>query len=78
MADQRRIDEFLDLYKQLEDELEDKYRNSRRHYSSVVFEFARDDDSLPVREILLESMTSMSRSTRWPRWAFITWSALVA
>ena len=48
MADQRRIDEFLDLYKQLEDALEDKYRNSRRHYSSVVFEFARDDDS-PAR-----------------------------
>ena len=52
MADQRRIDEFLDLYKQLEDELEGKYRNSRRHYSSVVFEFARDDDSLPVRDKL--------------------------
>lgn len=52
MADQRRIDEFLDLYKQLEEELEDKYRNARRHYSSVVFEFARDDDSLPVRNKL--------------------------
>ena len=29
----RRIDGFLDLYKQLEDALEDKYRNARRHYS---------------------------------------------
>ena len=47
-----RIDRFLDLYKQLEDELEDKYRNSRRHYSSVVFEFIRDEDSSPVRDKL--------------------------
>lgn len=47
-----RIDEFLDLYKQMEDALEDKYRNSRRHYSSVVFEFAKDDDSAPVRDQL--------------------------
>ena len=47
-----RIDEFLDLYKQMEDALEDKYRNSRRHYSSVVFEFAKDYDSAPVRDKL--------------------------
>ena len=52
MAEQSRIDEFLDLYKQLEDALEDKYRNARRHYSSVVFEFAKDDDSIPVRDKL--------------------------
>ena len=51
-ARQSRIDEFLDLYKQLEDELEDKYRNARRHYSSVVFEFIRDEDSAPVRDQL--------------------------
>lgn len=51
-ARQSRIDEFLDLYKQLEDALEDKYRNARRHYSSVVFEFAKDDDSIPVRDKL--------------------------
>lgn len=49
---QNRIDEFLDLYKQLEDELEDKYRNARRHYSSVVFEFIKDTDSEPVRDKL--------------------------
>ncbi len=48
----RRIDEFLDLYKQLEDELEDKYRNARRHYSSVVFEFVKDAESAPVRDKL--------------------------
>lgn len=48
----RRIDEFLDLYKQLEDELEDKYRNARRHYSSVVFEFIKDYESAPVRDKL--------------------------
>lgn len=47
-----RIDVFLDLYKQLEDALEDKYRNSRRHYSSVVFEFIKDTDSEPVRDKL--------------------------
>ena len=51
-ARQSRIDEFLDLYKQLEDVLEIKYRNARRHYSSVVFEFAKDDDSIPVRDKL--------------------------
>lgn len=51
-GEQSRIDEFLDLYKQLEDELEDKYRNARRHYSSVVFEFIKDTDSEPVRDKL--------------------------
>ena len=45
---QSRIERFLDLYKQLED----KYRNARRHYSSVVFEFIRDEDSAPVRDQL--------------------------
>ena len=49
---QSRIERFLDLYKQLEDELEDKYRNARRHYSSVVFEFIKDTDSEPVRDKL--------------------------
>lgn len=47
-----RIDEFLDLYKQVEDVLEDKYRNARRHYSSVVFEFIKDVESGPVRDKL--------------------------
>lgn len=47
-----RADFFLDLFKQLEDELEDKYRNARRHYSSVVFEFAKDRESEPVRDQL--------------------------
>ena len=47
-----RIDEFLDLYKQLEDALEEKYRNARRHYSSVVFEFQKDYESAPVRDKL--------------------------
>lgn len=48
----RRTQEFLDLYKQMEDALEDKYRNSRRHYSSVVFEFSKDYESAPVRDQL--------------------------
>ena len=51
-ARQSRIDEFLDLYKQLVDVLEIKYRNARRHYSSVVFEFIKDDESAPVRDKL--------------------------
>lgn len=43
---------FLDLYKKLEDELENKYRDSRRRFSSVVFEFMKDPESEPVRESL--------------------------
>ena len=43
---------FLDLYKQVEDELEDKFRNSRRHYSSAVYEFIKDYESAPVRDKL--------------------------
>lgn len=43
---------FLDLYKQIEDQLEDKYRNSRRHYTSAVYEFIKDYESAPIREKL--------------------------
>lgn len=50
--DRQRVDEFLDLYKQLEDLLEDKFRNARRRYSSVVLEYIRDEESLPVRDKL--------------------------
>lgn len=42
-------EKFLDLYKLLEDELEVKYRNSRRRFSSIVMEFMRDDESVPIR-----------------------------
>ena len=53
MAEQRqRVDEFLDLYKQLEDLLEEKYRSARRRYSSVVLEYIRDEESVPVRDRL--------------------------
>jgi len=45
-------DLFLDLYKQLEDELENKYRNSRRKYSSVIIEFLRDEESASMRDEL--------------------------
>lgn len=47
-----KVNLFLDLYKQLEDELENKYRNVRRRYSSVVIEFLKDIESEPVREDL--------------------------
>lgn len=43
---------FLDLYKQIEDELDNKYRNSRRRYTSAVYEFIKDYESAPVREKL--------------------------
>lgn len=52
MDGRERAEFFLDLYKQLEDELDDKYRNARRHYSSVIFEFAKDKESEPVRDKL--------------------------
>ncbi len=50
--DAHRTSEFLDLYKQLEEVLEEKYRNARRRCSSVVMEFLQDYDSTPVREKL--------------------------
>lgn len=43
---------FLDLYKQLEDELDNKYRKAKRRFSSVIFEFTRDSESEPVRDKL--------------------------
>lgn len=47
-----RADVFLRLYRLLETLLEEKYARTPRTSSSVVMEFARDDDSLPVREAL--------------------------
>ena len=58
-----RSDEFIDLYKQLEDELEVKFSTAKqRRYSSVVFEYinhyesapcARDVESLPeIRNLM--------------------------
>ena len=47
-----RCEEFLDLYKQMESELEEKYRGKNRRYSSIVFEFTKDYESSPVREKL--------------------------
>ena len=52
MEGYQRADLFLDLYKQIEDVLEEKYRHARRHYSSAVFEFIKDYESAPVREKL--------------------------
>ena len=47
-----RVHDFLDMYKQLEDALEDKYRYARRRCSSVVFEFTKDQESAPIRDKL--------------------------
>ncbi len=47
-----RAEEFLELYRQLEDALEKRYRNKKRSSSSVVMEFCREEESAPVREKL--------------------------
>lgn len=47
-----RSTEFIDLYKQLEDELEAKYSGEKRRYSSVIFEYINSYESAPVRESL--------------------------
>ncbi len=54
MAEQgeNRTAAFLDLYKQVEEALEEKYRGERRHHSSLIMEFLKDEESEPVREKL--------------------------
>ena len=47
-----RSDEFIDLYKQLEDALEEKFSGAKRRYSSVIFEYINHYESAPVRESL--------------------------
>jgi len=47
-----RSEEFIDLYKQLEDALEEKFSGVKRHYSSVIFEYINHYESAPVRESL--------------------------
>lgn len=47
-----RADKFLEIYRELEDLLEEKYSGKKLHYSSVVFEFLNSEDSKPVREKL--------------------------
>ncbi len=47
-----RVHEFLDMYKRLEEALEDKYKAARRRCSSVVFEFTKDQESAPIRDKL--------------------------
>lgn len=43
-------EQFLDLYKRIENELEKRYEHGKRKYSSVVFEFIRDQESEPIRD----------------------------
>ena len=47
-----RADTFLEIFRELEDLLEQKYSGKKLHYSSVVFEFLNSEDSAPVREKL--------------------------
>ncbi len=47
-----RSTEFINLYKELEDELEAKYSGGKRKYSSVIFEYINSYESAPVRESL--------------------------
>ena len=44
--------EFIDLYKQIEDELEVKFSREKRRYSSVIMEYINSYESAPVRETL--------------------------
>lgn len=45
-----KADAFLDLYRQLEDALDEKYSGKKRRYSSVVLEYLNDEDSAPFRD----------------------------
>ena len=45
-------EQFLDLYRELEDELENKYSGKKRRYSSVIFEFLNDSESKPIKDKL--------------------------
>ena len=47
-----RSTEFIDLYKELEDELEMKYSGKKLRYSSVIFEYINSYESAPVRDAL--------------------------
>ena len=47
-----RADTFLEIFRELEDLLEQKYSGKKLHYSSVVFEFLNSEDSAPIREKL--------------------------
>lgn len=47
-----RADVFLEIYREIEDLLEQKYSGKKLHYSSVVFEFLNSEDSKPIREKL--------------------------
>ncbi len=45
-----RSDDFLELYRQFEDALDEKYANQKRKYTSVVIEYLKDDESQSFRE----------------------------
>lgn len=47
-----RAETFLELYRELEDTLDEKYSGKKRRYSSVIFEYLNDEDSKPIREKL--------------------------
>ena len=47
-----RAQEFLEMYRELEDILEAKYAGKKKHYSSVIFEYLNDCESRPVRDKL--------------------------
>ncbi len=47
-----RAEDFLEIYRQLEDALEKKYSGEKRKYSSVVIEFLNSNESLKFRDKL--------------------------
>lgn len=47
-----RSEEFIDLYKQLEDALEEKFSGKKRRFSSVIYEYINSYESAQVRDEL--------------------------
>lgn len=45
-------EDFLELYRQLEDSLDERYSGKKRRYSSVMLEYLNDRESAPFREKL--------------------------
>lgn len=45
-------EEFLELYRELEDTLDEKYSGKKRRYTSVIFEYLNDEESKAIREKL--------------------------
>ncbi len=45
-----RSEDFLELYREFGDLLENRYSGKKRRYSSVIYEYLNDNESIPVRD----------------------------